>query len=777
MTQADLALARDHDASPGVSSSAVASSTYTASKLALMDQAYTEYVRLQEETEGLDLDTFCARYPDCRSSLRRLLQAHQFLDGNPKYLDGRPDVPWPKVGERYGDLTLLRELGRGSFSRVYLATEASTGDRLVAVKFSQRGDAEARTQGRLSHPHIVPILSARQDESTGLMAVRMPYLGTATLEDVLDRAWPAPPSAPPGTQGKKAKRPRKTGIIPNVLRDCAQPEDPPVCAADPRLRTGSYADGVIHLAGQLAEALAFLHAQRVCHRDLKPSNVLLDPSGKPLLLDFNLSTSERETAMHTGGTLRYMAPEQIRAFLDGKPEGLDERADLFALAVMVYELLAGDHPYGAIPADLIGEPLARFLLQRHQDGFRPLRQLCPDLARPVARALDRCLAVDSADRPRSATELAGELKRQFSPARRMRRWIAGHPLAVVAALCLLLFGTAAARLAWSARELRSPVTAPSRAPSVTPLSSAQEYQRGLTAYRASDFDEAEICFDRAFQADPKNSRYRFARGVARFKQSKYLDDGSEKLEQAWNDIKLIVNNEPDDATKALTAYMRNREQKADRAIDLYTELLQGPYRRAMVLNNRGYSYLCRNRRDNPDDFTLAMNDLDEAARLDPTSQAVHFNRAKIVSIHWSKKIESRRHNQALEDIDRALDDIDRAVQSGPTCLQLYYDGARLYAKAAHKDLLCGAVTATTAPSLLGVPPVAILHWRGQQRVERCLSYVSQAITSGDPTDYRTELDFRFLRDQHVFPAPSQTQSQQPIPPIDLTLIDPVELPD
>src|SRR5690242_7664381 len=229
MTRPEIALTLDNDdASAGVPpgpqsappSAAVPSATST-SNWAVMDVAYTEFLRHQEKGEPFDLDAFCAGFPDCRSSLLRLLKTHQFIDDNPAYLQGRPDTSWPNVGERHGDLTLLRELGRGSFSRVFLATESSTGDRLVAVKFSRRGDAEARTQGRLSHPHVVPILSARRDEAAGLTVVVMPYLGSATLEDVLDRAWP-----PPGPEGTRAIQPRKAEVIAGVLRACARPEDP-----------------------------------------------------------------------------------------------------------------------------------------------------------------------------------------------------------------------------------------------------------------------------------------------------------------------------------------------------------------------------------------------------------------------------------------------------------------------------------------------------------------------------------------------------------------------
>ena len=127
----------------------------------------------------------------------------------------------------------------------------------------------------------------------------------------------------------------------------------------------------------MAEALAFLHARPVCHRDLKPSNVLLDPSGKALLLDFNLSTSELETGVPMGGSLGYAAPEQMHAFLNKKKGNLDERADLYAFGVIVYRLLNGEHPYGPISPELSREPLAQFLLERLKLGFRPLAASVP----------------------------------------------------------------------------------------------------------------------------------------------------------------------------------------------------------------------------------------------------------------------------------------------------------------------------------------------------------------------------------------------------------------
>src|SRR5206468_3184686 len=102
--------------------------------------------------ERPDPEAFCDRFPACRLSLLWLVNAHQFVDANAEVLAKSPPVCWPEPGEVVGDFTYLRELGRGSFAHVYLAREASAGDRPVVVKLSLEGAAEARTLGRLAHP-------------------------------------------------------------------------------------------------------------------------------------------------------------------------------------------------------------------------------------------------------------------------------------------------------------------------------------------------------------------------------------------------------------------------------------------------------------------------------------------------------------------------------------------------------------------------------------------------------------------------------------------------
>lgn len=243
---------------------------------------------------------------------------------------------WPARGEDLCGCRLVRELGRGGFSRVYLATEAATGNRPVVLKVSKLGSNEARVLGRLHHDHVVPILWARRDPANGWNLVCMPFLGHATLLDVWSRLYPKPDSLPPA---------RSQAIL-DAIRNGAQPGDPSLDyypSSCPRLEgKRSFVQGVTWLGWRLALALDFLHAHQLYHRDLKPANVLLTHEGRPLLLDFNLSEQEAEPRGLVGGTIAYMAPEHLDAYLAGRPLTGDQgaSADLFALGVLLYEFLS-----------------------------------------------------------------------------------------------------------------------------------------------------------------------------------------------------------------------------------------------------------------------------------------------------------------------------------------------------------------------------------------------------------------------------------------------------
>src|SRR5262249_15462451 len=153
--------------------------------------------------------------------------------------------------------SLLRELGRGTFACVYLAAEPALGNRLVAVKVSQHGTAEAEILGRLTHRNIVPIHSVKKDPLTGFTVVCMPYLGSATLCDLLSQI-------------------RSSGHLPTSAASILEASQDRVAseyiqlnrqATEPLLRRGTYVDGILNLGVQLAEALAFIHSLGICHCD------------------------------------------------------------------------------------------------------------------------------------------------------------------------------------------------------------------------------------------------------------------------------------------------------------------------------------------------------------------------------------------------------------------------------------------------------------------------------------------------------------------------------
>jgi hypothetical protein len=165
-----------------------------------------------------------------------------------------------------------------------------------------------------------------------------------------------------------------------------------------------------------------------------------------------------------------------------------------------------------------------------------------------------------------------------------------------------------------------------------------------------------------------------------------------------------------------------------------------------------------------------MEDLNEAVQLDPSRQAIRYNRARVVLFRCSTK-------PALPISQQTLDDIDRAIQLGPTTCQLYSDAAQLYALAAREDLRRSVVARAAPPSFVGMPLVTTLQVRGQQRIESCLSHISEAIAGGCPTIQLAHPHLRFLRSHFTFPTQLPAHPQPAAPAINLGLIEPVELPD
>ena len=268
-----------------------------------------------------------------------------------------------------------RELGGGGMSRVFLAEETSLG-RKVVIKVlpadlaaglnADRFRREIQLAARLQHPHIVPLLSA--GAKGGLLYYTMPFISGENLRARIVR-----------------------------LREL------PVTDATRILR-------------EVADALDYAHEQGVVHRDIKPENILLSGS-HALVTDFGvskaLSSATTETRLEDGhvltslgialGTPTYMAPEQAAA----DPQ-VDHRADIYALGVVGYELLAGRPPFtGMTPQATLSAQVTM--------SPDPVTQHRPNIPPALSAAIMRCLEKHPSDRWQTAGELRTQLETVFTP--------------------------------------------------------------------------------------------------------------------------------------------------------------------------------------------------------------------------------------------------------------------------------------------------------------------------------------------------------------------------
>jgi eukaryotic-like serine/threonine-protein kinase len=513
-------------------------------KSILIDQAYDDYCRLREAGASPDPDAFCERYPGLQNSLRRLLEAHQFLEDNPQLLAEEKPPAWPAVGDGFLGFELLRELGRGAFARVFLGEEPALGQRKVAVKIAFRGASEAETLGRLRHPNIVPVHSVRQDPRTGLTAVCMPFLGSATLTTLLDRV------------AEKQRVPSNAAILAEVVREagleCDLARSAVSLVAD--LKSQSYNQTIAEMGAQIADALAFVHARGIFHRDLKPSNILLGADGIPRLLDFNLSFDEETAQQRLGGTLPYMAPEQLQACDGGKsahPGFVGAAADIFSLGLLLYELLTGKHPFGPIPLKLTTPEVRDLLLERQQAGPRSLRLLNPRVGRQLATTIEQCLAFDPAERPESAAKVANALKRSQTFLGKSIPWARTHVKGLIAVGVLGVIGT---------------ITAAAALPKSEPVS-RQKYEQGLAQLRTNDVHGALESFDGAIRAEPNCAEALFARGLA---HQKSHDAGS--LKAAVDDFRAAYHISEDPRIASCMLYCLGSMNDHDEAISWFSAL-------------------------------------------------------------------------------------------------------------------------------------------------------------------------------------------------------------
>lgn len=278
--------------------------------------------------------------------------------------DGTLVLSRPSLKRALGRYRIIRELGRGSMGVVYLG-EDPTIHRPVAIKTMRLDQAEdpdlvkevktrffheAESTGRLSHPNIVTIYDAGEEEDLGYIA--MEFLEGVTLKASC----------------------RKEHLLP--VRQA------------------------VNLAATVADALDYAHRQGIVHRDVKPSNIMLTKENAIKVTDFGIARITTSTKTQTTmimGTPSYMSPEQVIG------DKVDGRADIFSLGVVLFELLTSEKPFQA-------DNITALLFKIAHEPPQSLRAIRSDLPVRAEAILERALQKNVAHRYQHAGELAQDLR-------------------------------------------------------------------------------------------------------------------------------------------------------------------------------------------------------------------------------------------------------------------------------------------------------------------------------------------------------------------------------
>ncbi len=268
--------------------------------------------------------------------------------------------------KKIGRYEVKGEVGRGGMAVVYRAYDPRF-ERDVAIKvlpheflhdpqFRTRFEREAKTIALLEHPAIVPVYDFGEEDGEPYIVMR--FMSGGSLSDRIK-------------QGPSSNK------------------------------------EVLEFFSRLAPALDAAHARGIIHRDIKPGNILYDQYGNPYLSDFGIAriTQSASSATLTGGNIlgtpAYMSPEQVQ----GDKE-LDGRSDIYAMGVILYQLLAGTAPYQATTP-------ARVMMMHILEPVPQLIQIRPDLPLQIQEVLNQAMAKEPEERFSTCAEMAGALENGF----------------------------------------------------------------------------------------------------------------------------------------------------------------------------------------------------------------------------------------------------------------------------------------------------------------------------------------------------------------------------
>jgi serine/threonine protein kinase/WD40 repeat protein len=450
-----------------------------------VDQLAEAFVERYRRGERPSITEYVDKHPELAAQIRDLFPALVVMEeiapdeDDPSRTLATQTNSHVRAPEQIGDYRIIREIGRGGMGIVYEAEQESLGRHVALKVLPQRASTdpasllrfrrEARSAARLHHTNIVPVFEV--DESNGTHFYAMQFIQGQSLDEILrelrrfrKKAPIAHDSEQWGSQVSRSDLSIQlagglaTGHFPAASNEapvpaCPEPAARPALASAPFTETRvdssapssaprelsdpsqtPYYRSVARVGLQVAEALAYAHAQRVLHRDIKPSNLLLDLQGTVWITDFGLAKeTEGEDVTQTGdlvGTLRYMAPERFGGHCDA-------RSDIYSLGLTLYELLTLQPAFE--------ESDRGRLIRRITDNDPPtLRKIDRHVPRDLETIVLKAIAKEPDRRYSTAKALAEDLRRflgdrpilarRTSARERVWRWCRRNP--VVASLTL-----------------------------------------------------------------------------------------------------------------------------------------------------------------------------------------------------------------------------------------------------------------------------------------------------------------------------------------------------
>ncbi len=382
---------------------------------AIVDVLASDFIARYRNGDRPTIEEYAIRHPELSEPIRRVfplaLSVEKVKVDEQAEQDGSATLAGRLI-EQLGDFRLVREIGRGGMGIVYEAMQESL-TRTVAIKVLPkqsllddealaRFQHEAMTAAAMHHSNIVPIFGTGETDGTHYLVMQL------VRGESID------------------KRIAASGTEAFGFRETAQ------------------------IGRQIADALAYSHANGVLHRDIKPANVLIDENGTAQVTDFGLARNTRDDPTMTralSGSPRYMAPERFRGQSDA-------RCDIYALGLTLYEMVAGVPAFSESDPHLLMESVL-------QHRIKPLSSLRGDIPLDLQTINDKAISHEPAHRYQTAAELRDDLDRYLadepiharrtSAAARLFRWCRRNPkmaTATTVAAASLVLATLASTGGW-----------------------------------------------------------------------------------------------------------------------------------------------------------------------------------------------------------------------------------------------------------------------------------------------------------------------------------------